>query len=116
VSVVSESERGEGEVADGKVSLLCRVPAIWHSAKIFFKFKNILCRVPMIRHSTKSSLPSVLRAKLGKDYFTILCRVPPSSHSAKASLPSVISGHSAKYIFIFFIFPTKLFVICCCTI
>jgi hypothetical protein len=43
VSVVSESERGEGEAADGKVSLLCRVPAIWHSTKIFLKFKNILC-------------------------------------------------------------------------
>jgi hypothetical protein len=37
VSVVSESDRGEGEPADGKVSLLCRVPAIWHSTKIFFK-------------------------------------------------------------------------------
>jgi hypothetical protein len=99
VSVVSESERGEGEVADGKVSLLCRVPKIWHSAKIFLKFKNILCRVPTIRHSAKSSLLSVSRATLGKDYFTIFCRVPPSSHSA-------------KYIFIFFIFPTKLFVVC----
>jgi hypothetical protein len=112
VSVVSESEIGEGEAADGKVSLLCRVPAIPHSAKIFLKFKNILCRVPTIRHSAKSSLPSVALGTLGKDYFLILCRVPPSSHSAKNSLPSVFCGHSAKYIFIFFIFPTKLFVVC----
>jgi hypothetical protein len=35
--VLSESERGEGEAADGKLSLLCRVPAIRHSAKIFLK-------------------------------------------------------------------------------
>jgi hypothetical protein len=59
VSVVSESERGEGEAADGKVSLLCRVPAIRHSTKIFLKYKIILCRVSTIRHSAKSSLPSV---------------------------------------------------------
>jgi hypothetical protein len=112
VSVVSESERGEGEAADGKVSLLCRVPAISHSAKIFLKFKNILCRVPTIRHLAKSSLPSVPRATLRKDYFPILCRVPPSSHSTTNSLPSAFFGHSTKYIFIFFIFPTKLFVVC----
>jgi hypothetical protein len=36
VSVVSESDRGEGEAADGKVSLLFRLPPMWHSAKNFF--------------------------------------------------------------------------------
>jgi hypothetical protein len=38
--------------------LLCRVPAIRHSAKIFLKFKNKLCRVPDCGHSAKTSLPS----------------------------------------------------------
>jgi hypothetical protein len=33
--------------------LLCRVPAIWHSTKIFLKFKNKLCRVPDRGHSAK---------------------------------------------------------------
>jgi hypothetical protein len=39
----------------------------------------------------------------------LLCRVPHSRHSAKHSLPSVISGHSAKYIFIFFNFVSQTF-------
>jgi hypothetical protein len=33
-------------------------------------------------------------------------------HSAKNSLPSVFCGHSVKYIFIFKILSTKLFVVC----
>jgi hypothetical protein len=40
--------------------LLCRVPAIRHSAKIFFKFKNKLCRVLAVQ-------------ALGKDLFYSLC-------------------------------------------
>jgi hypothetical protein len=43
----------------------------------------------------EASLPTVLRLTLDR-----------------ACLPSAILGHSAKYIFIFFLFPTKLFVIC----
>jgi hypothetical protein len=33
-------------------------------------------------------------------------------HSAEHALLSVFLGHSAKYMFIFFIFLTKLFVVC----
>jgi hypothetical protein len=85
VSVVSESER-EGEAADGKVSLLCRVPAIRHSAKIFLKFKNIL--LPSVRDPTLGkvlfaecrpgdtrqrlfpyTLPSATQFTLGKEFF-----------------------------------------------
>jgi hypothetical protein len=41
-----------------------------------------------------------------------LYRVPTSWHSAKTAVSSVFSGHSAKYIFIFKILATKLFVVC----
>jgi hypothetical protein len=57
----------------------------------------------------KYSLPSASWMTLGKESFTILCRVLYSWHSANHPLPSVICGHSANY---FFIFPTKLFVVC----
>jgi hypothetical protein len=54
--------KGKGEERTELVGrftyLLCRVPAIRHSAKIFLKFKNKLCRVPDRGHSTKTSLPS----------------------------------------------------------
>jgi hypothetical protein len=43
---------------------------------------------------------------LGKE---VLCREPHKRHSAKHTLPSVISRHSAKYIFIFFIFVSQNF-------
>lgn len=59
------------------------------------------------------TLPSVLVSTLGKDSLNILCRVSHRGHSAKAALPSVICGHSANY---FFIFPTKIFVVCSYTI
>jgi hypothetical protein len=39
-------------------------------------------------------------------------RVSTSWHSAKTSLPSAFFGHSTKYIFIFKILSTKLFVVC----
>ena len=45
-----------------------------------------------------------------------LYRVPHSRHSAKHTLPSVIPGHSAKYIFIFFILSLEIFVVCSYTI
>jgi hypothetical protein len=38
-----------------------------------------------------------------------LCRVLRNRHSAKPSLPSVMPRHSAKYIFIFFIFVSQTF-------
>ena len=60
----------------------------------------------------KYSLPSARSLALGKESFTILCRVLSSWHSANHPLPSVICGHSTNYFFIFFIFPTKLFVVC----
>jgi hypothetical protein len=45
---VDVRESGEGEVSGKLFSLLCRVPAMWHSAKIFLKLKYLLCRVPRI--------------------------------------------------------------------
>jgi hypothetical protein len=42
----------------------------------------------------------------------VLALGKPVRHSAEQALPSVPVGHSAKYIFIFFILPTKLFVVC----
>jgi hypothetical protein len=65
---VTESERLERkkEKASRFISLICRVPAIWHSVKIFFNFKIFfvecqivgtrqrpLCRVSTDRYSAK---------------------------------------------------------------
>jgi hypothetical protein len=61
VRVEEKEVKGEKERREpvGRFSyLLCRVPAIRHSAKIFLKFKNKLCRVPDLGHSVKTSLPS----------------------------------------------------------
>jgi hypothetical protein len=70
--VKGEKERRREKMVAGRyIYLLCRVPAIWHSAKIFFKFKNKLCRVPDRGHWAKTSLPSAswtgtrLRSVLG---------------------------------------------------
>jgi hypothetical protein len=89
----------------GYVNWLCRVSAIWHSAKLFFNLKihfvecprsdtqeSSLCRVPSNRHSTKIVLI----------FFKILCHVSHGRHSAKNVSPSVLFWHSATYIFIFF--------------
>jgi hypothetical protein len=38
-------------------------------------------------------------------------RITPIRHSVEQTLPSAIPEHSAKYIFIFFFLPTKLFVV-----
>ena len=65
--------------------LLCRAPAVRHSAKIWF-FLKFLCRVPPdlalgkdLNFFKKNSLPSVSDLALGKEFFfifKILCRVP----------------------------------------
>jgi hypothetical protein len=82
------------------------------------------------------SLPSARDLAPGKDFFKILKYSLSSARSlalGKVSfaecqlddirqrifynpLPSVICGHSANYFFIFFIFPTKFFVVCSYTI
>jgi hypothetical protein len=86
---VTESERRgrRKEKARGPfISPLCRVPTIWHSAKIFFNFiicfvecqitgtrQRQLCRVSVDRYSARSvlgSLPSVNRLTLSKAIFT----------------------------------------------
>ena len=51
--------------------LLCRVPAVWHSAKIFFW--KILCRVPLTRRS----------AKIQYFFLKCLCRVSTNSALGK---------------------------------
>jgi hypothetical protein len=102
---VEEKEvKGEKERREpvGRLSyLLCRVPAIRHSAKIFLKFKNKLCRVPDLGHSAKTPLPSASCRALGKDVFYRLCRVPTDRHSAKSSLPSANWTALDKVYFIF---------------
>jgi hypothetical protein len=55
------------------------------------------------------SLPSIQGKHSTKK---LLCRVSPARHSANYVLPSAYLTHSAKYIFIFFLFPTKLFLFC----
>jgi hypothetical protein len=77
----SKREREESHTSYGK--LLCRVPMIGHSAKIFFSIK-------------KYTLPSVLDLTIDKEFFAeclrfdtwqrILCRVPTNKHSAKTIL------------------------------
>jgi hypothetical protein len=64
-----ERERRERRKKNGRIVifLLCRVPAIWHSVKIFFKI-------------IKYSLPSARSAALGKVFFA---ECPPLRHSAK---------------------------------
>jgi hypothetical protein len=94
------------------VDALCRVPVIWHSAKIFFIFKisfaecqigdtqqRLLCRVSTRWHSAKTNLHFFAECRPGGTRQRILCRVSTS-------------WHSAKYICIFFVLATKLFVVC----
>jgi hypothetical protein len=93
VAVAWKNEMKKNEVKKKSISVyvrkLCRVPAIWHSAKIFFNLKinfakcpesgtrqRSLCRVPTNKHSAKNgfrvlnkSLPSVPRLALGKAFF-----------------------------------------------
>jgi hypothetical protein len=77
-SVESEKEKPD----NCYVRVLCRVPVIWHSTKIFFIFKirfaecqigdtrqrliALRCRVSPNRHSAKHTLPSVNQLTLGK--------------------------------------------------
>jgi hypothetical protein len=104
-------ERKKKNPAAKYILLLCRVPAIWHSAKIFFIFKisfaecqigdtrqRLHCRVSDRWHSAKYTL-----------HFFAECL--PGRHSAKNTLPSVTIWHSAKYICIFLVLATKLFVV-----
>jgi hypothetical protein len=55
------------------------------------------------------TLPS---AKLWHSTKKLLCRVFYIWHSVEQAVRSAILGHSTKFFFIFFIFPTKLFVVC----
>jgi hypothetical protein len=104
--VVTERVSGEkGEKGRTRVVYLLSLP----SARDLALIKDFL-------KILKYSLLSASWMTLGKESFTILCRVSPRSHSAKHALPSVICGHSANYFFIFFIFPTKFFVVCSYTI
>jgi hypothetical protein len=110
---VEEKEvKGEKERREpvGRLSyLLCRVPAIRHSAKIFLKFKNKLCRVPDLGHLAKTPLPSASCRALRKNVFYRLCRVPTDRHSTKPSLPSADWTALGKVYFIFFIFGNQTF-------
>jgi hypothetical protein len=105
----------------GKVrhSAKTTLPSAEHSAQNDTRQRQ-LCRVSNTRQSglsangrqrpSQSWRPLVFAEchplALGKE---ILYRVPHSRHSAKHTLPSVISGHSAKYIFIFFYFVSRNF-------
>jgi hypothetical protein len=107
-------KKEKGEVIGRFISLLCRVPAIWHSTKIFLILKY--------------SLPSARSRALGKDGFaecqltstrerSVLGSLPsaiPSALGKEDSLPSVnqltlgkafftecLFWHSVKHIFIF---------------
>jgi hypothetical protein len=126
---VTESERRgrrrKEKAGQPFIYLLCRVPTIWHSAKIFFNFKIMfaecqiagtrqrrLCRVSTDRYSTKICSSFFAECQGDGTRQSLLCRVSTGWHSTKLSLPSVISKHSAKYIFIFLILVTKFFVVC----
>jgi hypothetical protein len=77
------------------IFLICRVPAIWHSAKIFFIFK--ICFV---------------ECQIGDTRQRLHCECRPGDTQQRliyTSLPSVISWHSAKYICIFFCFEHQTF-------
>jgi hypothetical protein len=56
----SERIFAECRPGDTRQRLLCRVPAIWHSAKRILKLKKNLCRVPDHGHSAKHAyIPTV---------------------------------------------------------
>jgi hypothetical protein len=92
---------------DTRQRMVCRVPAVQHSAKDCKRFfaechpvgtrQRTLCRVPAIWLSAKNiliflkkSLPSARSRALGKAYF---------KNKKKSALPSVYIGHSAKTLF-----------------
>jgi hypothetical protein len=91
-AVRSESERvRDKEGYQRYLHVLCRVPVIWHSAKIFFNFKirfaecqiadtrqSILCRVSPARHSTKILLLFFTECHPTDTRQSLLCRVSTS--------------------------------------
>jgi hypothetical protein len=100
----SEREREEESTNSWYVCVLCRVPVIWHSAKIFFNFKirfaecqiagtrqNSLCRVSPGRHSAKILSLFFVECHTADTRQSLLCRVSTSS---------------TKY---FFYFPNQIF-------
>jgi hypothetical protein len=97
------------------VRVLCRVPVIWHSAKIFLILKY--------------ALPSARSGALDKVVFTECRPGDTQQRLFYYSLPSVAQGTLGKGYFAechfwtlgklhfyFFIFPTKIFVVCSYTI
>jgi hypothetical protein len=87
---------------------------IWHSAKIFLKFKNTLCRVSWVRHSAKNVLPSARSWALDKYYFifkknySVECPHVGTRHNI---ICRVCAFGTQQRIFAFFLFSTKLFVV-----
>jgi hypothetical protein len=108
-------EEKEKETTGRHILLLCRVPVIWHSAKIFFNFK--------IRFA---------ECQIGGTRQRRLCRVSPGQHLANILLQFFAECQPAgtrqrllcrvsfldtwQSTFSFFIFPTKIFVVCSYTI
>jgi hypothetical protein len=113
VQRVSVSEREKKEKSLDRLSS-CSLPSARDAAlgKDFLFLKN--------------GLPSARSAALGKDaffaechpgalskgYFPLLCRVPPQDTRQSLLCRVSTTRHSAKYICIFFVFSTKIFVAC----
>jgi hypothetical protein len=75
--------------------LLCRVSAIWHSAKNILNLKKNLCRVPDRGHSAKSGnkLPAVLISPFSPLTLSSFSSLPaaapsPAAASSPAAAPS----------------------------
>jgi hypothetical protein len=76
---------------DTRQRMVCRVPAVQHSAKDCKRFfaechpagtrQRTLCRVPAIWHSAKNTLPSASDLALDKEYFNIFKKSLPSARS-----------------------------------
>ena len=90
--------------------LLCRVPAVRHSANILFL--KILCRVPLTRRSAKiqyffkmSLLSAPVKAlgkeKISKKIQKPLCRAPYSWHSAKTPFAKCHAPALGKVLIVF---------------
>jgi hypothetical protein len=106
-AAVGVKVKGEGEKEKkraGSAVYVTSLPSARNLAlgKYFFKIK---------KYALLSALAPALGNPTAKHSASIY-RVPHGGHSAKHDVPSVICGHSAKYFFIFFILPTKFFVVC----
>jgi hypothetical protein len=113
VQRVSVSEREEGEaVGLAKFMFFAECPRCGTRQRFFLFLKYGLPSARSAALGKGAFFAECHPGALGKDYLPLLCRVPPRDTRQSLLCRVSTTRHSAKYICIFFVFSTKLFVVC----